>query len=168
MARNINSKNPKIKSEKKMEDLSSMVMALEQATLMAKQLPVTVDPSQIHQIYSSLHSANQQLSSFLSFHQSPLPPPTAVGEPMQVGDDDAENEQNSKATIDGVEEQMKECFIQNKRPKRTLSPSAAATAEHQRRKLYDHEFTKIGSSSSGFDPHRTRLRSLELIYQFHG
>ncbi|XP_059651481.1 uncharacterized protein LOC132299057 [Cornus florida] len=173
--------------------LTDLALTLEQATLMAKQLPNTTDPSQLLQIYSTLHSAHHHLSSFLSqtpqFHPPPPPPPpppplaaensvsSAVGngnymddndndnEPMQLGDRDdeeAEAEQNSKTTIERVEERMRDCFIQNKRPKRPLSPSAAAA---EQRRWYDHELV---SGSGGFDPHGTRLRSLDLVYQFHG
>ncbi|XAR54096.1 hypothetical protein NMG60_11029102 [Bertholletia excelsa] len=122
--------------------LIELITALEQATLMAKQLSTTADSSHLHQIYSSLHSAHHRLSSFLSLHPTPpppaLPPPpensvsSAAGnsaggfdgdDPMEDGD---EAEENSKAAIERVEERMRDCFIQNKRPKRSLSPAAAA------------------------------------------
>ncbi|KAL6965101.1 hypothetical protein U1Q18_036156 [Sarracenia purpurea var. burkii] len=176
--------------------LTELVIALEQATLMAKQLPNTTDQSQINQISAALHSAHHHLSSFLfqapppSLPLAPPPPPSAAAtaensfssavgnrldfddgedEPMQVGDDDdgggeeeAEAEQTSKTTIDGVEERMRGCFIQNKRHKRPLSPSSAAAAEQRR------SYLARDSSALGFDPQGTKLRSLDLVYQFHG
>lgn len=176
--------------------------ALEQATLMAKQLPnANLDASQILQIYSSLHTAHHQLSLFLSQHppslvlqqqqqqrpslfQTQPPAPensfsSAVGgggddtdvDPMQVIDGDYEhddgNEAEQKVIVDGVEERMRDCFIQNKRPKRSLSPSAVAAVAEQRR-TYENEVAGRGCSSSEFDPQGTKLRSLDLIYQFHG
>ncbi|XP_016475156.1 uncharacterized protein LOC107796844 [Nicotiana tabacum] len=174
--------------------IAELIQALDQATLMAKQLTTTSDSSQLLQIYSSLHSAHHHLSLFLSYHHHhhppprqphllPIPPPppvpensvsSAVGsgdendtdEPMQVGDEEVddvnETEQNS---VDRVEERMRGCFIQNKRPKRPLSPvSAAAVAAEQQRRSYDNDG---GPPALEFDPHGTRLRSLDLIYQFH-
>ncbi|CAL5340134.1 unnamed protein product [Camellia sinensis] len=151
--------------------LTELVVSLQQATLMAKQLPNATDPSQILQIYSSLHSAHLHLSSFLS--QSPPqpslplppPPPSAAAndndEPMQDedDDDDEEIENSSKTAIDRVEERMKDCFIQNKRPKRPLSPSS--------RRRYGGESVR-GSEGFEFDPQGTKLRALDLVYQFHG
>ncbi|KAL3604059.1 hypothetical protein D5086_004918 [Populus alba] len=159
--------------------LPDLILSLEQATLMAKQLPSTTDPTHLLQIYSSLHQAHHHLSSFLSQnHQLPSfplqPPPqenslsSATGadengdEPMQVGDDDEENS-NKVVSIEKVEERMKDCFIKNKRPKRPLSPSTVAVAEERR--MYDDGF---GGGIVGFDPRETRLRALDLIYQFHG
>ncbi|CAK9145769.1 unnamed protein product [Ilex paraguariensis] len=155
--------------------ISELVRALEQATLMAKQLANTTDPSQVLQFRSSLHSAQHHLSSFLSqtTHQpphNPPPPPhttttensitSAVGadendaEPMEVGDDDeVETEQNSKTTVERVEEKMRDCFIQNKRVKRPLSPTAAAVAELRR--ISRDEFAR---DLEEFDPHGTKLR----------
>ncbi|XP_068314939.1 probable protein phosphatase 2C 58 [Pyrus communis] len=62
-----------------------------------------------------------------------------------------------------VEEQMRDCFIKNKRPKRRLSPSAAALAEERR--LNGDGF--LGSVKS-FDAQGSKERALELVYQFHG
>ncbi|KAF2315354.1 hypothetical protein GH714_038908 [Hevea brasiliensis] len=165
--------------------LPDLILSLEQATLMAKQLPSTTDPTHLLQIYSSLHQAQHNLSSFISQTQSPLfptPPPQAAApenslslatgaggaaaeddrdEPMmQVGDDDYEAviEDNCKATIDKVEEKMRDCFIKNKRPKRRLSPSLV-----EEERLVDDGNARL----NGFDPHGTRLRALDLIYQFH-
>ncbi|XP_019071460.1 uncharacterized protein [Solanum lycopersicum] len=153
--------------------IAELIQALDQATLMAKQLPTTADSSQLLQIHSSLQSAHHRLSNFLSqthHHQTPhlLPAPlpftensvsSAVGgEPMQVGDEeDAVND--SKSSVDRVEERMRDCFIQNKRPKRPLSPTSAVA---EQRRSYDNDGPDLE-----FDPHRTKLRSLDLIYQFH-
>lgn len=147
--------------------IAELIQALDQATLMAKQLPVTADSSQLQQIYSSLHSAHQHLSLFLSQsqpHQHPPPPvpenslsSAVAGEPMQLGDDDDDVNETSKTSVDRVEERMRDCFIQNKRPKRPLSPVSAAA---------DLRYDNDGPDFE-FDPHGTKLRSLDLIYQFH-
>ncbi|XP_055817382.1 uncharacterized protein LOC129886634 [Solanum dulcamara] len=151
--------------------IAELIQALDQATLMAKQLPTNVDSSQLLQIYSSLQSAHQHLSIFLSqsYHHHPPPPfpensvSSAVGgEPMQVGDEEDgvnETELNSKTSVDRVEERMRDCFIQNKRPKRPLSPASAVA---EQRRSYDNDRPDVE-----FDPHGTKLRSLDLIYQFH-
>ena len=81
---------------------------------------------------------------------------------MQVGDDDEENS-SKVVSIEKVEEMMRDCFIKNKRPKRPLSPSAVAVAEERR--LHDDG---SGGGIMGFDPRETKLRALDLIYQFHG
>ncbi|KAA0040030.1 hypothetical protein IC582_027511 [Cucumis melo] len=159
--------------------LSDLLHSLDQATFMAKQLPSTSNPTHLLQIYNSLHQANLNLSLFLStthLPQSlPLPPPSinetslssatsAAFDPMQVGDDDdADAHQNSKGTIEMVEEKMKDCFIKNKRVKRQLSPSAAAMAEERR----VHPHNRFTATPKGFDPHVERLRALDLISQFH-
>ncbi|KAL2233942.1 uncharacterized protein LOC105171894 [Sesamum indicum] len=164
--------------------LGELVAALEQATLMAKQLPATTDPSQLLQIHATLHSAHHHLSLFLSHHHPPtpplpshhpqstiLPPENSVssavggggheddegGEPMQVGDDEDEQDSRAATTVEKVEERMRECFIQNKRPKRQLSPSAA-----EQWRSYENY-----AAASEFDPVGTKLRSLGLVYQFH-
>ncbi|GKV13040.1 hypothetical protein SLE2022_027350 [Rubroshorea leprosula] len=161
--------------------LLELVAALEHATLMAKQLPATADQTHLFQIYSSLQVAHHHLS-FLSnaqfptlSHQLPPAPENSLssatgaandrgGEPMQVGDEnDAEAEENSKTSIDRVEERMRECFIKNKRAKRPLSPSSATVAE-ERRVGEDGHLRAV----KGFDPHGDTLRALDLIYQFHG
>ncbi|KAL2460738.1 hypothetical protein Adt_41212 [Abeliophyllum distichum] len=160
-----------------------LVAALEQATLMAKQLSTTTNPHQILHIYTTLHSAHRGLSLFLSHHHPyppTLPPPpensvsSAVGgdrdengdtggEPMQMGDEDAEHDSKAttSAAIDKVEERMRECFIQNKRPKRPLSPS-------EQRQNYGNRDVMGGAVAADFDPYGTKLRALDLIYQFHG
>lgn len=166
--------------------LPDLILSLEQASFMAKQIPSTSNPSHLLQIHNSLHQANLNLSVFLSrihFLQSPpLPRPSmnenslssatsaAINddgdEPMHVGDDeDADAEQDSKGTIEMVEEKMKDCFIKNKRLKRQLSPSAAAMAEERR----VHHHNRFAATAKGFDcdPRVERLRALDLISQFH-
>ncbi|KAM2186927.1 hypothetical protein ACFX1S_029225 [Malus domestica] len=56
-----------------------------------------------------------------------------------------------------VEEQMRDCFIKNKRPKRRLSPSAAALAEERRLNgdgfvgsVKTEEFCPSGLKGEGF------------------
>nr|XP_011469083.1 PREDICTED: uncharacterized protein LOC105352853 [Fragaria vesca subsp. vesca] len=145
--------------------LSNLILSLEQATLMAKQLPSTTDPTHLLHIHSSLHQAHHHLSAFLSTTHFPQPPPAAENSLSSATGNDpmdlAGEEENSKATIERVEEQMRRCFIKNKRGrKRQLSPSAAA---EERRVNGDG----VGGSVVSFDPHETRLRALELVYQFH-
>lgn len=150
--------------------IQNLIAALEQATQMAKQLPNTTNPSQILQIYSTLHFTHTQLSSFLSnqppIQPSPPPPPSAAAagnspssEPMEMGDGDEEVEEAELNTIERVEERMRNCFIQNKRRKRPLSPAAVAAAEQR---VYEH------NGNVEFDPYGTKMRALDLIYQFHG
>ncbi|GAB4844424.1 hypothetical protein Ancab_037788 [Ancistrocladus abbreviatus] len=163
------------------QQLAELIHTLEQAILMAEQLPTTTDLSHQHVIFSSLHSVHLSLSSFLSHHHRPptpsaaailtnytLPPENSISsaacgddfaEPMQFADGD---EMNSQSSVDKVEEKMRDFYIQNKRPKRRLSPSST-TATEQRR--LGEEFAAV---PLGFDPIGTKLRSLDLIYQFHG
>ncbi|GAB4861839.1 hypothetical protein Ancab_037095 [Ancistrocladus abbreviatus] len=164
------------------QQLAELIQTLEQAILMAKQLPTTIDLTHRNLIFSSLHSAHLSLSSFLS-HQHLAPTSSTTGivtnqalyrensvssavggtdsaEPMQIVDGD---EMNSKNSVDRVEEKMRDFYIQNKRPKRPLSPSSATMVEQRR--LEDHEFV---GSPFGYDPIGTKLRSLDLVYQFHG
>ncbi|KAM7512035.1 hypothetical protein LguiB_010910 [Lonicera macranthoides] len=138
--------------------LTNLIASLEQATIMAKQLQITKNPNQILQIYSSLHSSHHHLSSFLSHHPQPHPslhpppPPdnSSSDEPM-----DGDNEE-----VEMVGEKMRDfCFVQNKR-KRALSPAAEA-------ELRRPELEEVGRRSEEFDPVGNRLRSLNLIYQFH-
>lgn len=71
---------------------------------------------------------------------------------------DGDNEE-----VEMVEEKMRDfCFVQNKR-KRPLSPAAAAVEAELRRP----ELEEVGRRSEEFDPVGNRLRSLNLIYQFH-
>lgn len=82
-----------------------------------------------------------------------------------MGDDDYDDveQDNYRGTVDSVEEKMRGCFIKNKRPKRPLSPSAVAMSEERR--LNDDGYHGV---IEGFDPGATRLRALNLVYQFHG
>lgn len=85
---------------------------------------------------------------------------------MQMGEDE-EEEQNSRPTTSAVEKvawRMKECFIQNKRPKRPLSPSAAAA---EQRRSFEYEAERDGAAEEKSDPLRTKLQALDLVYQFH-
>ncbi|ESW11921.1 hypothetical protein PHAVU_008G070400 [Phaseolus vulgaris] len=131
---------------------------------MAKQLPSssTANPTHLHQIHSSLHQAHRHLSSFLSALQ--LPPPYAVessatAEPMQVedgGDGGSDDEETtSKCTIDLVEEKMRQCFIKNKRPKTTIAEEKGVFGDGYLELVRD------------YDPYDVKLRSLDLLYQFH-
>ncbi|XP_073278351.1 uncharacterized protein [Primulina huaijiensis] len=153
--------------------VQELVSSLEQATLMARRIPATADPYQLHQIRSTLLSAHRRLSLFLN--QQPSPPANSVASAAGVaGDDndvqmgDEEDEQNSRAAttstvaVDKVEERMRDCFIQNKRPKRALSPSA------EQRRSWENEGLRDGAVVAEYDPYTTKLRSLDLIYQFHG
>ncbi|KAG6666735.1 hypothetical protein CIPAW_01G053500 [Carya illinoinensis] len=136
---------------------------------MAKQLHTTTDSTHLLQIYTSRHQAHHHLSVFLSKTQLSLPPPllfppsTAPAANSLSSATDAVEEagENSKGTLDKVEEKMRDFFIGNKRPKRSLSPSAVA----KDRRLYD-DGSAVGVK--GFDPHVTRLRALDLVYYFHG
>ncbi|KAI3913701.1 hypothetical protein MKW98_011762 [Papaver atlanticum] len=185
--------------------LTELIISLEKATSMAKQLPNTIEQTQIFQIYSSLQNTQNQLTSFLSNFNSSQPqqphllqqPPqlensvsSAIGgggggggdaddeaEPMQVGDDN-EEEEDSEFFIDKVEERMKNCVIHcNKRRKRNLSSPSSIQGFDQRIYYNDTICNSNNNNSNGvvlvqgfedeFDPQATRLRSLELIYQFH-
>ncbi|CAL5192607.1 unnamed protein product [Lathyrus oleraceus] len=165
-----------MEEEPQSSSLSQLIVSLEQATFMAKQLsssPSSNSTDQIHlnQIHTSLHQAHHQLTAFLSTLQ---PPPAAENSvssangaaPMQLGDDgeednDDDDEETSKCTIDRVEEKLRECFIKNKRPKRPLSPSVVAQGDNRR--LSDDGFVK------DYDPHSSKMKkTLDLVYQFHG
>ncbi|GER57468.1 hypothetical protein STAS_35286 [Striga asiatica] len=154
---------------------ADLITALEQATLIAKQLPnpIAADRSHIQQI----HAAHRRLTLFLypPPPQPPAPPrsqpensvSSAVGgggsdEPMEAVDDDGEDEQDSRY-VETVEGRLRACSIQNKRLKRQLSPSPAAD---WRRSVGDVAVMG-GAPAAGFDPVGTKLRSLDLIYQFH-
>ncbi|OWM64178.1 WASH complex subunit 1 [Punica granatum] len=164
--------------------VQELIVSLDQAAFMARQLPATSDPALLHQIHSTLHHAHHSLSSFLAA-PPPVPPPppprpsasaaaenslssathngSAAAEPMQVGEDEEAEEDSRSTSIDRVEERMRNCFIKNKRPKRPLSPSAAAEDEEERGLGGGG-----GLGGTGFDPYSTRRRALDLVYQFHG
>ncbi|KAL5727720.1 hypothetical protein ACHQM5_000881 [Ranunculus cassubicifolius] len=144
--------------------LTDLITSLEQATLLAKQLPSITDPTQFLQLYSSLQTTNHQLTSFLNL----IPQASSAingdqEEPMQIGDDDPDEESSMVIVIDKVEERLRNCNIQNKRRKRPLSPTSVAVEQRG--------FNGSGGDNEmldqGFDPHGTRLRSVELVFQFH-
>ncbi|GMN37232.1 hypothetical protein TIFTF001_042597 [Ficus carica] len=162
--------------------IPELILSLEQAIMAAKQLPSTADPSHLLQIHSSLHHAHHHLSAFLSRPPLPLPLPPAenslsstsaaatAAEPMQLGDDDENDDVeqvSSRGMVDGVEEKMRNCFIKKKRRKRRLSLSPSFAAEEVGRRLSEEGFG-VGAIGEGFNPYATRLRALELVYQFHG
>ncbi|KAM7266544.1 hypothetical protein ACFE04_004441 [Oxalis oulophora] len=156
------------------QSLSDMILSLDEASLLANQLTTTIDPTHLHQIYSSLHQAHHNLSTFILPNSNPqfAPPPkslssataAAAGEPMQVGDGVLEIEEDSKPNnnsneVDMVEERFRDCcFIKNKRQKRHLSPSAAVVAEEKR--FSDDGYCWGGEVSS---PYVSKLRALELL-----
>ena len=73
-----------------------------------------------------------------------------------MGDEgEDETEVTSKDPIDKVEERMRNCYIQNKRRKRPLSPSSVT------------ETRMYAAEVAGFDTRESRLRALDLVYQFH-
>nr|XP_004492687.1 uncharacterized protein LOC101489702 [Cicer arietinum] len=158
--------------EQPQSSLSELIISLEQATFMAKQLSSSsssnsnsTNPTHLHQIHNSLHQAHHHLTAFLSTLQSPPPPENSVSSangavPMQLADDDDDEEETSKCTIDRVEQKLRDCFIKNKRPKRPLSPSTVAQVEEKR--FSDDGFVK------DYDSHAIKLRALDLVYQFHG
>nr|GMD38106.1 uncharacterized protein LOC109155629 [Ipomoea batatas] len=133
--------------------VAELITVLEQATLTAKQLPTTTDPSQILRLHSTLHSAHHHLSLFLSQPQNNPPAENSVSSAVSGGDNETDpmqlegEEHNSKVSVDVVEERMRDCFIQNKRPKRPLSPAAAAEPPQS----YESEVARSGSAA-GFDP----------------
>lgn len=143
-----------------------LIKALDHAAQMAKQLPAaTFNPDHHRLIISSLYSAKLSLSSFLSLHHHHHPDNSvsSADEPMMDEDGEDEDEHNSKdSSMEKMEEKMRDSlYIQNKRPKRPLSPSA------ERQGLDVRERVRVRVPSD-FDPLGTRLRNLELVYQFHG
>ncbi|KAF7836819.1 AP2/ERF transcription factor SNZ [Senna tora] len=154
--------------------VSDLILSLEQATFMAKQLQSTTHRSSLLQIYTSLHSAHHNLSNFLSLIDfPPRPPPEnhfssaaatnpdeTGGQPMEVGGEYDEVE--AEEEISKVQDKMRDCFIKNKRQKRPLSPSATAAEE---RRFFDDGFV---DRVKDFDAHAMRLKALDLVYQFHG
>ncbi|XP_010479691.1 PREDICTED: uncharacterized protein LOC104758501 [Camelina sativa] len=140
------------------EQVAELISSLEQATLMAQQIGTTSEQNQLLQISSSLHLAHQRLSVFLADKS------LSSVEPMQLGEEENElaAEEERDSAVEKVGEKMRECFIRNKRVKRPLSPSSAVveTSATEERSARDYGFD--------FDPHATKLRALDLIYQFHG
>ncbi|XP_076907228.1 uncharacterized protein LOC143563617 [Bidens hawaiensis] len=137
------------------QQLTSLVTALEEATVLAKQLPSTTTAN----IYASLRTAHRHLSLFLTQQTDNNIQHHDDDEPMQIADE-----------VETVEERMKDCSIQtnnnnnnNKRLKRSLSPTSLAGGERMRWMDYDSESFNYESSNSNVN----RLRALDLIYQFH-
>ncbi|KAI3494985.1 hypothetical protein L1887_37073 [Cichorium endivia] len=155
-----------------MEMATDLVTALEKATIMAKQLPSATTATDSANIYASLHAAHRQLSLFLA-HTAQPSIDVIIGDdaPMEVVDEEtqvmngAREEDSKMAMIDSVEERMKRCSVQkNKRPKRPLSPTWLAAGEQRRWLEYESESIRAGVD---YDPHITKLKALDLIYQFH-
>ncbi|KAK9056213.1 hypothetical protein SSX86_027303 [Deinandra increscens subsp. villosa] len=164
--------------------VTNLVTALEKATLMAKQLQSTTtatasaSASHSETIYASLHAAHRHLSLFLSHtaqSQSQPQPSTDVldgdDEPMRIADEEqrvvagATEDYSKMITIETVEERMRDFSIQNnKRLKRSLSSTSLAGGERRRWLEYEIESARAQLDQ---DPHVTRLRALDLIYQFH-
>ncbi|XP_021748522.1 uncharacterized protein LOC110714326 [Chenopodium quinoa] len=152
------------------QQLSELIQSLEQATLMAKQLPATSDPDHHRLIFSSLSSAQLSLSSFLNVYSNNIADNSVssaavAGDEPMVAADDGDDEQNSKdSSMERMEEKLRDMlYIQNKRPKRPLSPSSIAAVE--RRHLEEREIVEVAGD---VDPVAIRLRNLDLVYQFHG
>lgn len=74
---------------------------------------------------------------------------------MEGGEDDVVEEAEQNPTVDKVEERFKDCFIGNKRLKRQLSPASAEQRVYECNGYVE------------FDPYGTKMRALDLIYQFH-
>lgn len=149
------------------EQVAELIASLEQATLMSHQIGTAVDRNQLLQISSSLRTAHHRLSTLLL---STTPSPASDNsvssvDPMQLGEGEAEEVEDERdSAVEKVEEKMRECFIRNKRAKRPLSPSSAvvetsATEERSSRDYY---------GQFDLDPNASKLRALDLIYQFHG
>ncbi|KMT00176.1 hypothetical protein BVRB_1g019940 [Beta vulgaris subsp. vulgaris] len=155
------------------QQLNDLIQSLEQATLMAKQLPAISDSDQHRLILSSLSSAQLSLSSFLTLHINNNYADNSVScadvsddDPMvAVDDEDDDEEQISKdSSMERVEEKMRDSLsIQNKRPKRPLSPSSVSALE--RRRIEERESVRV---SPDFDPLGNRSRKIDLVFQFHG
>lgn len=149
--------------------VAELIASLEQATLMSHQIGTAVERNQLLQISSSLRTAHHRLSTLLL---STVPSPASDNsvssvDPMQLGEGEAEAMEDERdSAVEKVEEKMRECFIRNKRAKkRPLSPSSAvvetsATEERSSRDYYYGQFD--------LDPNASKLRALDLIYQFHG
>ncbi|EOA39060.1 hypothetical protein CARUB_v10011703mg [Capsella rubella] len=143
------------------DQVAELISSLEQATLMAQQIGTTAEQNQLLRISSSLRIAHQRLSVFLASIPS-LGADKSL-DPMQLGEEENElaAEEDRDSAVEKVGEKMRECFIRNKRVKRPLSPSSAVveTSATEERSARDSVFD--------FDPHGTKLRALDLIYQFH-
>ncbi|KAJ8441555.1 hypothetical protein Cgig2_026356 [Carnegiea gigantea] len=144
---------------------AKLTQILDQATKMAKQLPTTAGNSDHHRlILSSIHAAQVSLSNFLSLHHYPPPSGNSssagADELMMEDDGVAEAEEDSKnSSMERVEEKMRESlYIQNKRPKRPLSPLPAAVAERWGLEERENGSVRV---PAGFDPHRISFKKTE-------
>ncbi|ESQ36817.1 hypothetical protein EUTSA_v10009990mg [Eutrema salsugineum] len=146
------------------EQLAELISSLEKATLMAQQIGTAMEQNQLLQISSSLRIANHRLSAFLSTIPSAEAENSLSSvEPMQLGEEEENGEAEERdSAVEKVEEKMRECFIRNKRAKRPLSPSSAVVETSTTEARSGHEY------GFDFDPHASKLRALDLIYQFHG
>ncbi|KAK1274582.1 hypothetical protein QJS04_geneDACA010894 [Acorus gramineus] len=140
--------------------LTDLISSLEHATLSANLLlrPSADSPQTLATAVDSLRNAHRQIESFLG-RLPPLPPPPLSAaasvdedEPMSEG----EEEGVSRIIVDKVEEGMRGCSMEPRQRKRRRR-SSPLLAEEDRREF-----------SSLLDHRTDRLRSLDLIYQFHG
>ncbi|KAF6160499.1 hypothetical protein GIB67_019268 [Kingdonia uniflora] len=142
-----------MESEIEIPSSRDLVSSLDEVFQIALNLlPQTTTPQQLTHLCSSIQTAQHQLNIFLS-QLHPLA--EQRDDPMHIAEEeeeDMEEEENSR--IDNVEEKMRNVVIQNKRRKRSLSPE-----EH--RPLYDNGVPVL-------DAEGTRLRLLDLVFQFHG
>lgn len=160
--------NPSVKETQ--SPLTDLISVLEHATLSVKHLSSSssLDSSHLLNAYATLRNAHLQLGSFLArFEPDPDPEPEPEPEPEfePMAEDTSSQEVDSSKILERVEEGMRACALQmqqeqqqSKRRKRPLSISAVPSqflAEDVRREALL------------FDP-REHLRSLDLIFQFHG
>ncbi|CAH8316438.1 unnamed protein product [Eruca vesicaria subsp. sativa] len=147
------------------EQVAELISSLEKATLLSHQIGTAVERNQLLQISSSLRIAHHRLSTLLLSTVSSDNSVSSV-DPMQLGEGEGEAAEDERdSAVEKVEEKMRECFIRNKRAKRPLSPSSAvmetsATGEERSSRDYYYGFD--------LDPNASKLRALDLIYQFHG
>ncbi|XP_058105111.1 uncharacterized protein LOC131248713 [Magnolia sinica] len=144
--------------------LTDVITALEQATQTVKSLPSSTDPAHLLQAYASLRNAHHQigavLARFLPHHQTVENSSVSVAgceedEPMA---DENSEEVESLKVIEKVEEGMRDCALdQRKRRKRPLSPYWAT----------QRPANDCVRDTALFDQ-RERLRSFDLVFQFHG
>ncbi|KAL0700436.1 hypothetical protein Bca4012_056558 [Brassica carinata] len=149
------------------EQVAELISSLEKAAVMSHQIGTSVERNQLLQISSSLRIAQHRLSALLL---STIPSPASDNsvssvDPMELGEGEAEAVEDERdSAVEKVEEKMRECFIRNKRAKRPLSPSSAVMVETSATE------ERSGRDYYGFDldPNASKLRALDLIYQFHG
>ncbi|KAJ0813590.1 hypothetical protein HanPSC8_Chr17g0775281 [Helianthus annuus] len=132
----------------------NLVTVLEHATITAKQLPSTTDSATI---YASLHVAHHHLSLFLA-HTTQSPPPQQQLQADNIDDEPVRIADEEDLKIETMEERLKDISIQqhnNKRLKRSLSSASLDCQIESVRAWFD------------YDPHVSRLRALDLIFQLH-